>query len=250
VGGTRAPGARRGRSGGEQGAQQGGIPRCFARLAGAEPELRLRGPLRYRRLGAGRTGPGAQGGAPRRPPGSRLDRGTRVGGLLAVRGAAARFRARVRVRRLGQRGPAGCGGIPGAYLPGYRKARIEELLRATPRHTLETFGEIQADLYCSPAHALARRLAELEAPDNIPEGLARELAAWDGHLDAASRPGAVARVALEVLLRRAAPKAARTRWSRAASTPRSRTWSRRPSRGSTTCRRRTCAAPWKRQARS
>ena len=96
--------------------------------------------------------------------------------------------------------------IPGAYLPGYRKARIEELLRATPRHTLETFGEIQADLYCAPAHALARRLAELEAPDNIPEGLARELAAWDGRLDAASRPGALARVALEVLLRRAAPR--------------------------------------------
>ena len=72
---------------------------------------------------------------------------------------------------------------------------------------METFGEIQADLYCAPAHALAQRLAELEAADNIPERLARELVAWDGHLDAASRPGAVARVALEVLLRRAAPKA-------------------------------------------
>jgi penicillin G amidase len=99
--------------------------------------------------------------------------------------------------------------IPGAYLPGYRKARIEELLRATPRHALETFRDIQADLHCAPAHALARRLAKPGASPNIPEGLLGELATWDGRLDAASRPGAVARVALEVLLGRAAGTRAR-----------------------------------------
>ena len=100
--------------------------------------------------------------------------------------------------------------IPGAYLPGYRKARIEELLRATPRHALETCRDIQADLHCAPAHALARRLAKPGASPNIPEGLLGELAAWDGSLDAASRPGAVARVALEVLLGRAAGTRAST----------------------------------------
>jgi len=91
--------------------------------------------------------------------------------------------------------------IPGAYLPGYRKDRIEDLLRTTDRHTLETFRGIQGDLYCAPAHALAERLAKLDPPLGVPEGLLRELAAWDGGLVADSRPGAAARVALEILLR-------------------------------------------------
>jgi penicillin amidase len=93
--------------------------------------------------------------------------------------------------------------IPGAYLPGYRKARIEELLRATDEHTPETFREIQGDLYCAPAHALARRLAKLNSPPEKAYRLLRELAEWDGNLTAEGRPGAVARVALEVILRRA-----------------------------------------------
>ena len=93
--------------------------------------------------------------------------------------------------------------IPGAYLPGYRKARIEELLQATDEHTLETFREIQGDLYCAPAHVLARRLAKLNSPPEKADRLLRELAEWDGNLTAESRPGAVARVALEVILRRA-----------------------------------------------
>jgi penicillin G amidase len=93
--------------------------------------------------------------------------------------------------------------IPGAYLPGYRKDRIEELLRATDEHTLETFREIQGDLYCAPAHALAKRLAKLNSQPEKADRLLRELAEWDGNLTAESRPGAVARVALEVILRRA-----------------------------------------------
>ena len=93
--------------------------------------------------------------------------------------------------------------IPGIYLPDYRKSRIEELLRDTGEHTLETFREIQGDLYCAPAHALAKRLARLDSTPGLSNGLTRELAAWDGHLVAQSRPGALARVALEVILRRA-----------------------------------------------
>ncbi len=92
--------------------------------------------------------------------------------------------------------------IPGAYLPGYRKDRIEALLRSTPRHALETFRVIQGDLYCAPAHALAQRLAKLSSPPKTPKGLSQELATWDGHLTAKSGPGAVCRVALEVLLQR------------------------------------------------
>src|SRR5919107_4260038 len=93
--------------------------------------------------------------------------------------------------------------IAGAYLPGYRKARIEELLRTTDEHSLETFREIQGDLYCAPAHALARRLAKLNSPPEKADRLLRELAEWDGNITAESRPGAVARVALEGILRRA-----------------------------------------------
>ena len=94
--------------------------------------------------------------------------------------------------------------IPGAYLPGYRKDRIGELLRATDGHTLETFREIQGDLYCAPAHTLAKRLAKLSPSSEAQEHMLRELASWDGNLTPESRPGAAARVALEVLLRRAA----------------------------------------------
>nr|MBA4116407.1 penicillin acylase family protein [Rubrobacter sp.] len=92
--------------------------------------------------------------------------------------------------------------IPGNYLPGYRKNRIEALLQATAKHTMESFRVMQSDLYCAPAHALADRLAKLDPPAKAPVWLLRELAAWDGHLLAESRPGAVARIALEVLLRR------------------------------------------------
>jgi penicillin amidase len=67
--------------------------------------------------------------------------------------------------------------IPGIYLPGYRKDRIEELLRATSGHTLETFRAIQGDLYCAPAHAFAARLAKLDPPAGVSERLSRELAA-------------------------------------------------------------------------
>ncbi|MDQ3966232.1 MAG: penicillin acylase family protein, partial [Actinomycetota bacterium] len=98
----------------------------------------------------------------------------------------------------------GAGPISGIYLPGYRKDRIEELLRATDRHSLETFRAIQGDLYCAPTHALAARLAKPDLLSGVPGWVPRELAVWDGHLVAESRPGAVARIALEVLLRRAA----------------------------------------------
>jgi penicillin amidase len=94
--------------------------------------------------------------------------------------------------------------IPGAYLPGYRKDRIGELLRATDEHTLGTFREIQGDLYCAPAHALARRLSGLNPSPKTPDNLLRELATWNGDLTAESRPGALARVTLEILLQRAA----------------------------------------------
>ncbi len=92
--------------------------------------------------------------------------------------------------------------IPGSYHPRYRRDRIETLLRATNKHTLETFRGIQADLYSAPAHALARRLAGLGPPPGVPDDLWRELTTWDGRLLAESRPAAVARVTLEVLLRR------------------------------------------------
>lgn len=92
--------------------------------------------------------------------------------------------------------------IPGSYHPRYRRDRIEALLQTTGKHTPETFRDIQADLYSAPAHALAGHLAGLGPPPGLPADLWRELTTWDGRLLAESRPGAVARVILEVLLRR------------------------------------------------
>ncbi len=100
--------------------------------------------------------------------------------------------------------PPGADRIPGYYLPSYRRDRILALLSATEVHTLESFREIQGDLYCEPAHALAKALSRLARSRERDEELIRELASWDGRLTADSRPGAVARVSLEHLLRRAA----------------------------------------------
>ncbi len=97
--------------------------------------------------------------------------------------------------------PPGADHIPGYYLPPYRKDRISALLSATEKHTLESFREIQGDLYCEPAHALAKKLSGLAPPQGGSQELMRELASWDGHLTAESRPGALARVTLEHLLR-------------------------------------------------
>ncbi len=94
--------------------------------------------------------------------------------------------------------------IPGSYDPGYRKARIEELLHATPEHTLDSFCEMQADLYCAPAHEVARKLGGLSASGDLPSYLQAELADWSGHLTPESRAGAVARGTLEELLRQKA----------------------------------------------
>ena len=93
------------------------------------------------------------------------------------------------------------GYIPGGYDPGYRKARIKELLRAIPEHTPGSFREMQADLYCAPAHAVAKRLGDLSPSGDLPPYLRAELAGWSGHLTPESRAGAVARGTLEELLR-------------------------------------------------
>ena len=98
--------------------------------------------------------------------------------------------------------PPGAEHIPGYYLPPYRKDRISALLNASEKHTLESFRGVQGDLYCEPAHTLAKKLAGLAPPRRAGgKELMRELASWDGQLIAGSRPGALARVALEHLLR-------------------------------------------------
>jgi penicillin amidase len=99
--------------------------------------------------------------------------------------------------------------IPGGYLPGYRKDRIEVLLEDTGKHTLQSFRDIQGDLYCAPAHALSRRLSRISGTHGIPQWVLRDLSSWNGYLVAESRPGAVSRVALELLLHRATGNVAR-----------------------------------------
>lgn len=95
--------------------------------------------------------------------------------------------------------------ISGEYDIGYRARRITELLQGTALHTRQSFSHIQGDLYCAPAHGLAQMLGDLEPSDTISSYLLKELQDWDGVLTAESRPGAIARAALDHLLRQEPP---------------------------------------------
>jgi penicillin amidase len=78
--------------------------------------------------------------------------------------------------------------ITSEYLDGYRAARITELLEERPRHSLDDFERIQADLLSIPGRETAARLARLE-PDDQPSVRAIErLRSWDHRMD----PGSVA----------------------------------------------------------
>ena len=67
----------------------------------------------------------------------------------------------------------------------YRAARVEELLAATPLHSIETFQEIQADVKLLSAEEILPTLADLELPDNLIS--AREwLLDWDRSFTATS----------------------------------------------------------------
>lgn len=97
--------------------------------------------------------------------------------------------------------------LPGEWAPGYRAARIRELIARTPRHDAESFGRIHADRLSAPGRALAAlaRAGRLPLlPDEPLATLARDvLAIWDGNLIDDSVAGAIAATLLTTLQERA-----------------------------------------------
>jgi penicillin amidase len=97
--------------------------------------------------------------------------------------------------------------LPGEWAPGYRAARIRELLARGSRHDAASFGRIHADRLSAPGRALAAlaragRLPPL--PDEPLAATARDvLAIWDGNLIDDSVAGAIAATLLVALQERA-----------------------------------------------
>jgi penicillin amidase len=81
--------------------------------------------------------------------------------------------------------------MPGEYLPGYRAARIRQLIEQTPKHDARSFAAIQADQRSLPGLELAALAGRLPAPTPIARQAREALAGWDGELTAASVGGAV-----------------------------------------------------------
>ena len=75
--------------------------------------------------------------------------------------------------------------ITSDWLDGYRAARIEQLLRETEEHDLESFRRMQTDLYSIPGDEVVHRLARLRA--DRPARGARHRAAEELGPDAQSR---------------------------------------------------------------
>jgi penicillin amidase len=81
--------------------------------------------------------------------------------------------------------------IASEWDPGYRARRIETLLAATPRATVEDMRRIQMDLVSIPAQETIRALDGVRVSSGPEEALLDELRAWDGVLRPGSRAAAV-----------------------------------------------------------
>jgi penicillin amidase len=81
--------------------------------------------------------------------------------------------------------------LPGEYLPGYRAARIRQLIGQTPQHSAKSFSAIQGDQRSLPGLELAALAGRLAATTPIARQAREALAAWDGELTAESVAGAI-----------------------------------------------------------
>ncbi|MGY4829496.1 penicillin acylase family protein [Sphaerotilaceae bacterium SBD11-9] len=70
------------------------------------------------------------------------------------------------------------------WAPPYRQQRIEELLAARPKHTLESLRAIQADLHSAPTLRLVAQLRKATSAHPQAAAAQRELAAFDGTMAA------------------------------------------------------------------
>src|SRR5207244_247511 len=77
------------------------------------------------------------------------------------------------------------------WLPGYRAARIRQLIEQNPRHDARSFAGIQADQRSLPGLELAALAGRLPAPTPVARQAREALAAWDGELTAESVGGAI-----------------------------------------------------------
>jgi penicillin G amidase len=81
--------------------------------------------------------------------------------------------------------------MPSEYLPGYRAARIRQLLDQTLGHDARSFAGIQGDQRSLPGLELAALAGRLPAMGPIAQQARDTLAAWDGELTADSVGGAI-----------------------------------------------------------
>ena len=81
--------------------------------------------------------------------------------------------------------------MPSEYLPGYRAARITQLIEQTERHDARSFGRIQGDQRSLPGLELAALAGRLPAETPLARAARDALAGWDGELTADSLAGAI-----------------------------------------------------------
>jgi penicillin G amidase len=73
--------------------------------------------------------------------------------------------------------------ITSDWLDGYRARRIEDLLRASDEHDLESFEAMQSDHFSIPGVEAARRLGRLRPAGQRETSALERLRSWDGRLD-------------------------------------------------------------------
>jgi penicillin amidase len=95
--------------------------------------------------------------------------------------------------------------ITSEWLDGFRAKRIEQLLRATDEHDLESFEAMQSDNLSLPGIEAARRLGRLSPPGQRERSAVERLRSWDGCLD----PETIAGTIYQAFLLRLAREVAR-----------------------------------------
>jgi penicillin G amidase len=95
--------------------------------------------------------------------------------------------------------------ITSEWLDGFRAARIEQLLRASSEHTIDSFEAMQSDNLSLPGIEAARRLGKLTARSQRESSALERLRSWDGRLD----PDSIAGTIYQAFLLRLAREVAR-----------------------------------------
>jgi penicillin G amidase len=95
--------------------------------------------------------------------------------------------------------------ITSEWLDGFRAQRIEELLRSSDEHDIESFEAMQSDNLSIPGLEVARRLGRLKPAGQRELSAVERLRSWDGRLD----PDSIAGTIYQAFLLRLAREVAR-----------------------------------------